>query len=147
MVNRYWVTCALIGLLSGSAGSSAETPVDRARAIDETHPGYPYYRQYCASCHGVFADGGGLLTPVLTRPPPDLSRLTRAYGSPLPQAKVAEFIEGQDMPAAHGRSEMPVWGKKLKQELGPGLGNQPARRMIIDLIVDYLVAIQVDPRD
>lgn len=27
------------------------------RAIDENHPGFEVYRTYCASCHGVFADG------------------------------------------------------------------------------------------
>lgn len=137
----------LVGLLAGGLGGSGDVGADPKRAIDESHPGYPYYRQYCASCHGVFADGKGLLVPVLTRKPPDLSRLTHAYGNPLPHAKVAEFIEGQKMPEAHGRSEMPVWGKELKEDLGPGLGNQPARRMIIELIVDYLEAIQVDRKD
>jgi mono/diheme cytochrome c family protein len=147
MANRSWVVWALVGLLFGGLGGRGEAAADGVRSIDETHPGYPYYRQYCASCHGVFADGNGLLVPILTKAPPDLSRLTHAYGNPLPQAKVAEFLEGQTMPVAHGRSEMPVWGKRLREDLGPGLANQPARRMIIDSIVDYLVAIQVDPRD
>lgn len=138
---------ALLAALVGGLGGSGQAVAEPERAIDETHPGYPYYRQYCASCHGIFADGNGLLVPILTHKPPDLSRLTHAYGSPLPEAKVAAFIEGVTMPVAHGRSDMPVWGKKLKQQLGPGLANQPARRMIIDLIVDYLVAIQVDVKD
>ena len=136
---------ALVAALAvATAGVVAPSPAEPGRAIDEAHPGYPYYRRYCAACHGVFADGQGLLVPVLKRRPVDLSRLTRPYGSPLPQAKVAEFIDGERMPDAHGRSDMPVWGQKLREELGPGLANQPARRMIIDLIVDYLVAIQVE---
>ena len=129
-------------LLLLTAPVSAE-PAERA--IDESHAGYPYYRAYCATCHGVFADGKGPIAPFLKRQPVDLSRLTRAYGSPLPQAKVAEFIEGDKMPAEHGRSDMPVWGKRLRSEMGPpSHANQPAQRMIVNLIVDYLVAIQVE---
>jgi mono/diheme cytochrome c family protein len=131
--------------LLGGPGGSGEAIAQAQRAIDEEHPGYPYYRQYCASCHGIFADGKGLVAPILKRQPADLSRLTRAYGHPLPEARLAEFITGTAMPSAHGRSDMPVWGKKLKEQIAPGLANQPARRMIVDQIVDYLVAIQVDP--
>ena len=133
------------GLLLAGSSAGGALAADDGRAIDEKHPGYPSYRSYCASCHGVFADGKGPVAPALVRQPPDLSRLTRQYGSPLPEAKIAEFIEGKTMASAHGRTDMPVWGKRLKAELGPGLANQPARRMIINQIMDYLVAIQVDP--
>lgn len=136
------LAAGLAGLLLGF-GAWAEPGM---RAIDEDHPGYPYYRAYCATCHGVFADGNGPLAPLLKRPSPDLSRLTRAYGSPLPRAQVAEFIDGEKMPGEHGRSDMPVWGRRLREELGPpSHANQPARRMIINLVVDYLIHIQVEP--
>jgi mono/diheme cytochrome c family protein len=133
------------GLLAMGAYAGVASAADDERAIDEQHPGYPYYRRYCASCHGLFADGKGPVAPALVRQPPDLSRLTRQYGSPLPQAKVAEFIQGETMATAHGRSDMPIWGRTLCAELGPGVANQPARRMIIDQIVAYLASIQVEP--
>jgi hypothetical protein len=134
------------GLTALLLGSSAWAEPGK-RAIDEDHPGYPYYRAYCATCHGVFADGKGPIAPFLKRQPTDLSRLTHAYGSPLPRAKVAAFIEGATMPDEHGRSDMPVWGKRLRSEMGPpSHANQPAERMIVNLIVDYLVAIQVDEK-
>ena len=135
------LAAGLVGLLLGTAAWAEPGK----RAIDEDHPGYPYYRAYCATCHGVFADGNGPIAPLLKRQSTDLSRLTRAYGSPLPRAKVAAFIEGDTMADEHGRKDMPVWGKRLRAEMGPpSHASQPAQRMIVNLIVDYLVHIQVE---
>jgi len=60
---------ACLGLTGVALPASAE------RAIDESHPGYVYYRKYCASCHGVFADGLGPVVPALRSRPPDLAHL------------------------------------------------------------------------
>ena len=84
----------------------ADTPTQRA--IDEGHPGFEIYRGYCAVCHGVFADGKGPAAPVLTQQPPDLSRLSARYGSPLRTEELAEVIDGRTMARSHGTSDMPV---------------------------------------
>jgi hypothetical protein len=112
------------------------------RGIDESHPGYPLYRQYCASCHGLFADGLGPVVPALRSRPPDLTRLAEKYGSPLPQAALVRFIGGVDMVRAHGTTDMPVWGERLYEDVPPSPATQPAKRMTLQLVVDYLTAIQ-----
>lgn len=115
---------------------------DKSRGVDEGHPGYTLYRQYCASCHGIFADGLGPVVPTLRSRPPDLSRLAEKYGSPLPEAALIRYVEGTDMVRAHGTTDMPVWGKRLYEDVPPSPATQSAKRMTLQLIVDYLVAIQ-----
>jgi mono/diheme cytochrome c family protein len=115
---------------------------ERSRAIDEAHPGYTFYRQYCASCHGLFADGLGPVVPALRSRPPDLTRLTEKYGAPLPEAALVRYIEGTDMVRAHGTHDMPVWGKRLSEDIPPSPAKQAAKRMTLHLVVDYLGAIQ-----
>jgi mono/diheme cytochrome c family protein len=115
---------------------------EKRRTIDESHPGYTFYRQYCASCHGLWADGLGPVVPALRTRPPDLTRLTEKYGSPLPEEALVRYIEGADIVRAHGTNDMPVWGKRLSEDIPPGPAKQPAKRMTLHLVVEYLAAIQ-----
>jgi len=116
-----------------------------SHAIHEDHPGYPLYRQYCASCHGVFADGLGPVVPVLRSRPPDLTRLAFKYGTPLPKPALVSFIGGRDMLRAHGTTDMPVWGIQLEAGLPPTTSTTAGKRMTLGLIVDYLDTIQQKP--
>jgi mono/diheme cytochrome c family protein len=68
----YALALGSILLLSSVARPQEAQP----RAIQEDHPGYPLYRQYCASCHGVFADGLGPVVPFLRSRPP-ICRVSR----------------------------------------------------------------------
>jgi mono/diheme cytochrome c family protein len=101
------------------------------------------YSTYCASCHGADGHGDGPVAKSLTSKPTDLTLLTKKYGVPLVPSKVAEAINGRLSVPSHGPREMPVWGRKLEEELAPG---QPATedtiRRTIDSIVNYLVLIQ-----
>lgn len=141
MVRRLAV-CLAVSLLYAPA-SGAE---DQKRTIDERHMGYPYYRQYCASCHGLYADGQGIVAPLLRQPVPDLTMLSQKYGSPLPEARIADFIEGEAMPRTHGGTDMPIWGRRLRSELPPLIGLAETRRAIINLVVDYLAVVQRDAK-
>ena len=42
--------------------------------------------------------------------PPNLTQLTRRAGGTFPDDNVRKRIDGRDLPAAHGSTEMPVWG-------------------------------------
>lgn len=130
-----------VGLLlgAGAAGRAAEPAAKQASA------GEVWYRQYCAACHGSDGRGDGPAAPAFTVKPTDLTTLAERYGTPLPEAKLREYIEGEKMVVAHGRHDMPVWGRTLREELPRGVGNLPRRRMMIALIVDYLAAIQREP--
>ena len=104
-------------------------------------PGYAEYQQYCAVCHGVFADGNGLVVPVLTQKPPDLRRLGARYGTPLSTQKLIRTIDGSEPILAHGSREMPIWGKRLYEDL-PGPMPDSRQRGAILTIIAYLRSIQ-----
>ncbi len=132
---------SLLAVAFGAGGIARAEPVG-GRAMLEDHPGYPYYRQYCASCHGVLADGLGPVAPALRSRPPDLSLLGAKYGTPLPRQRLEEFVDGRHMVTAHGRSDMPVWGRRLLDEVPASPAKESTRRAIIYLVMDYLIAIQ-----
>jgi len=103
--------------------------------------GYAEYQQYCASCHGMWADGEGILKPVLNVEPANLRAIERRHGSPFPRERIIEFIDGRSPIAAHGSREMPVWGERLDQGVKTSVPDMRKRSMIM-VIVDYLQAIQ-----
>jgi len=67
------------------------------------------YQWYCASCHGINADGAGPMAPVLLVQPTDLTGLSAASGGVFPIVRVMQRIDGRDPLVSHG-SQMPVYG-------------------------------------
>jgi hypothetical protein len=119
-------------LLAIPATASAESA---GRVLFTTH---------CASCHGVDGRGGGPVAGSLVVRPSDLTRLTKRYGMPLDRSKLAEYIDGRIDVKAHGPREMPVWGERFDQELGPGmLSTEDTKRRTINVIIDFLISIQM----
>jgi len=98
----------LIVLCWAFAASAAHAP-----ARDATE-GRVVYGRYCASCHGVDADGHGPVASVLTRPPADLRHLGDRFGSPLRAAELGRWIDGREDVVAHGTRAMPVWGERFR---------------------------------
>ena len=133
----YLTTTFLIALLI--EGAMLFPPkIARADSTGELH-----YSTYCASCHGVDGRGGGPVAKYLVSKPADLTLLTKKYGVPLASKRIAEVIDGRIDVPPHGTREMPVWGRKLKEELS--LGQVPTEdtvRRTINSIVHYLISIQ-----
>ena len=100
------------------------------------------FNTYCAACHGADARGNGPVASVLRVQPPDLTLLTRRFGTPLNGDKVAEYIDGRVAVMAHGPRDMPVWGNRLQDELLGRPATEDTVRRTIDSIVMYLVSIQ-----
>src|ERR1043166_8078653 len=65
---------------------SATALLAARRLPKEVTEGRVLYGRYCASCHGLPADGRGPVAPALSHPPSDLRRLGERYGTPLPTA-------------------------------------------------------------
>ncbi len=128
-------TLALIGLLLIVAAASARA--------DEVAEGRAIYIQYCASCHGVSGAGDGPLARLLTTPPTNLRRLSERYGNPLPEEKIAPFIDGRADVKAHGPRDMPVWGRRFNSG---AQGDEQAGKDLIAKLVVYLQSIQTGPR-
>jgi mono/diheme cytochrome c family protein len=126
---------ALMALYPGSMFSGPPAVADNRLSID----GRALYRDYCASCHGVEARGGGPVAQALNTPPPDLTRISARNGGTFPLDRVSRIISGYDKaPGAHGSADMPVWGPVFSRiESDRELG-----RLRIDSLAKYLSQIQ-----
>jgi mono/diheme cytochrome c family protein len=72
--------------------------------------GQEMYSTYCAVCHGKEAKGNGPAADALKVPPPDLTLLASKNGGKYPALKVSAIISGEEVLAAHGSKDMPIWG-------------------------------------
>jgi len=124
-----------LGLLVVGSVAMAKTP-----GTDDIAQGRALYLQYCASCHGRYADGNGPVAPALSTPPANLRLLSERYGNPLPEDQIARFIDGRADVKAHGPRDMPVWGEVWKNPEGQGSETQVKER--IAKLVAYLQSIQ-----
>lgn len=101
------------------------------------------YQRYCASCHGVNADGNGPLASQIRTAPSDLRRLVQRYGAPLDVDAIAKYVDGRSEVPVHGRRGMPVWGERFEPEPAEG-GPGPRVHPQVRAIVAYLATIQYE---
>jgi len=107
-------------------------------------PGAQAFRTYCASCHGPAGRGNGPIAAQLRQAPPDLTQFSARNGGVFPSVRLARIIDGRDV-AAHGVSEMPVWGDAFMALPGGMTKEQVEQR--IAAIVKYLAALQERPAE
>lgn len=67
------------------------------------------FTELCSTCHGADASG-------LPGSGPDLRGLADRNGGTFERDRIAEWIEGRSIPAAHGDRTMPAWGERLSIE-------------------------------
>lgn len=135
-----WVALAI-----SAQTAIAQLPPQRLRAggsrISSSGPSF-WFKQYCASCHGVDGAGDGPVAPSLKTKPSDLRLLSKNNGGAFPERDVHDFIDGTKIVTAHGSREMPVWGYPTTFQPGtPGLSRE-AIDTRIKLLVDYVKSIQ-----
>jgi len=82
----------------------------------QLYGGPDLYRQYCASCHGLNAQGDGPVAAALKVKVPDLTRIAQRHGGTFPSSDVRDTIDGREAPRAHGTRTMPVWGELFNQQ-------------------------------
>ena len=95
------------------------TPVAQSqqppRILIDSLAGQDSFERYCAACHGTDARGNGPLAAELRTAPSDLTLLARRNNGAFPRDAVQGFITGTARPlAAHGTTEMPVWGPMFR---------------------------------
>jgi mono/diheme cytochrome c family protein len=103
------------------------------------------FQRHCSACHGMEADGNGILKPVLRVEPPDLTRIAARRGGEFPAAEIAAFIDGRSFVAAHGSREMPVWGRIFGEPVAEDGDAEEVVRGQLWILVEYLKSIQVPP--
>ncbi len=105
--------CSLTAFAANDQGSKTIKRVN-ARPT-ETLNGVDLFKEYCAVCHGSDAKGDGPAADALKKRPADLTQLARKNGGNFPELHVMNFIKGQDVVAAHGSRDMPIWGAIFSQ--------------------------------
>jgi mono/diheme cytochrome c family protein len=123
------------GWLRRSAEGGERSPVQAGREL---------FLGYCASCHGGDARGQGPVASMLKVPPADLTRIALRHGGRFEPYAVAAFIDGRTDVAAHGRREMPVWGRVYDDRNENIMSEEtllsPA---MISAIISWLESVQV----
>ena len=77
----------------------------------ESVAGRDSFEFYCAPCHGNTGKGDGPAASALKSRPANLASLARRTGGAFPKDRVLAIVTGTGQQvAAHGSSEMPVWG-------------------------------------
>ena len=110
-------------------------PVQDTASFD----GKTMFQQYCAVCHGPEAKGNGPAADALKKAPADLTQISRRANGKFPEIRVMRIIKGDDVVAAHGSRDMPVWGVLFKS-----LRDQQQSDLRVNGLLNYLQGIQVN---
>jgi len=121
-----------------TSGKGTQTEA-RGQTESPTYDGAALFKTWCASCHGVTADGTGPLAPQLKSRVPDLTQIAEKNGGTFPVARIRRIIDGREV-GAHGNPDMPIWGTAFKSTKD-GFSEASVRARI-DAIVRYLETIQ-----
>ena len=107
--------------------------------------GHDEFMATCAVCHGTDAKGHGEFASVLRIPPADLTVLAKNNNGEFPFLDVFHTIDGRTQIASHGTSQMPIWGRRYKEEagdtFGPYGGEEAVRARVLELVY-YIQSIQ-----
>jgi mono/diheme cytochrome c family protein len=138
---RRWIgAVAVLALAAMLATPSARAQRQQPPplSLDSVDDGDSFAR-YCASCHGRSGKGDGQVAAALRTKPADLTQLAKKYDGAYPRERVRAIVAGYGNPlAAHGETEMPVWGPIFH-----ALDSSDNRVAIrIENIVDYVGQLQ-----
>ncbi len=121
-----------LGIAVMALGLAAWAPA----SAEEELSGAEEYRIACLSCHGVGGKGDGPLAGHLKKAPPDLTQLAKNNNGHFPFLRVIHIIDGRWEVALHGARDMPVWGKRFRED-----DIMTARARTLELVL-YLEGIQ-----
>jgi len=99
------------------------------------------FATHCASCHGLQGEGDGPAATAMRVTVPNLRTLSERNHGEFPAEAIASYIDGRDLPAAHGDRLMPVWGdvfattERLVRDAGSADGR-------IQAVVEFLRELQ-----
>lgn len=131
-----WLAAAVLWSAPLRAQETTKRPAEVKLIV--SIQGKDLFKSYCASCHGLDAKGHGPMAASLKIPPSDLRRISIRNRDTFPMMRVEKIIAGEELPAGHGSSEMPVWGpifSRVTTDVDLG-------RVRIDNLARYLRDIQ-----
>jgi len=130
----------ILGLIFCVAGAAnAQTKTLKVAPVKATtaQSGADLFREFCAACHGFDGKGSGPAAVALKSKPTDLTQVSRHNGNKFPTIEMRIAV-AEGKVAAHGSSEMPVWGDVLKS-ISPNSGVTTLR---INNLVSYIQTLQ-----
>lgn len=128
---------ACVAATPRAAQTGGQTPPILIDSLD----GRDSFELYCSPCHGKTGRGDGPVAPGLRSQPTDLTRLTQRSGGKFPSDGVRAFVIGVGRPiAAHGTSDMPVWGYLFR-----AFESDVRVRVRVANIVSYIETLQQKP--
>jgi mono/diheme cytochrome c family protein len=132
---------ALVGVVLPGVSKQTPSPPkveQQSMPLIRSVEGPDLFRAYCTPCHGMDARGAGPAAPALKAKVPDLTLIARNNGGQFPAVRVRQMIVGDNVVAAHGSREMPIWGPVFHQvEADRDWGN-----VRLSSLVEYLQSIQ-----
>jgi len=108
-----WMVAAIVVALVTLAPAQDQTKTEIKHVpIKQTSPasGAEMYKTYCAVCHGTDGKGNGPAAEALKVPPTDLTGLAVKNGGKYPALRISAILRGEEVLAAHGTKDMPIWG-------------------------------------
>lgn len=98
-------------LVAVVAGLAQEKKEIKKTPVKNTSPasGSEMFVSYCAPCHGKDGKGNGPAASALKVPPANLTLLAKNNGGKYPADHVSNVLRSGSA-AAHGSTDMPVWG-------------------------------------
>jgi mono/diheme cytochrome c family protein len=108
-----WIVSTIVLAMATMAGAQDQAKTEIKHVpIKRTSPasGAEMYKTYCAACHGLDGKGNGPAAEALKVPPTDLTTMAIRNGGKYPALKVSAIIRGEEVLAAHGTKDMPIWG-------------------------------------
>lgn len=143
MKYRFSFATTLLVVVGFSCLAFAQTKpkIERVPAKDTAaDSGSAMFSTYCAVCHGQDAKGDGPAASALKKQPANLTQLAKKNGGTYPAAKVSQMIGGDDVVAAHGSRDMPIWGKIFRNmEASP---NASITKLRIHNLTEYIASLQ-----
>jgi mono/diheme cytochrome c family protein len=132
-----------LGVVGSVVGQEAQETKPAAPSKAELAArGRVTFRVYCSNCHGVAGKGDGNLAKLLRTPPKDLSGLAARNKGAYAADEVRAQIDGRQKVAAHGQSDMPVWGLSFQNLENPA-DQEADVQAKLDQLVAFIETLQV----
>ncbi len=136
-------TTALTALLFAFGSQMPSAGTANAQSLDF---GKTLFQQNCAACHGPEGAGDGPVADFLEPHPANLTKLADDNDGVFPFKRVWNSIATGSY-AAHGTSEMPVWGtifmkEALPKEVHPGISAEALVESRMLALTYYLQSVQ-----
>jgi hypothetical protein len=139
LLRRFAVATSLL-VVTGAVTATPKPATTQDSLPPEFVPsGKVMFKQYCAAWHGLNAKGHGPARSALKVPAADLTTLSKRHGEGFPYDYVTNVLRFGPGVAAHGSSDMPVWGGIFQYMDNY---NEASVRKRIANLCDYLASIQ-----